>query len=241
MYNNLLLSEKNKNEIKKKSVVELFETFCSSELKNYIIKATNENGYPLTTNDFNTFLGILIFTSFNSRPSQTDYWSNDIFLKAEPVAKSMSRNKFQAIKSHLKCALPKDKNDDDKVTKLRPILNIFKKNILTYGFFDTALSVDEMMVKFFGRLSIKQFIKNKPIRFGIKMWSICGSNGFMYYFDVYCGKSSEQGSVLGEIARGSRVVVQMLQQLLTKALLVNYVSTIFILITSFVALILFCI
>jgi len=83
-------------------------------------------------------------------------------------------------------------------------------------FFSTALSVDEMMLKFFGRLLIKQFIKSKLIRFGIKMWGICGANGYLYDFDIYCGKNSDEGSKLGKIAMESRVVIQMLNKLLTQ-------------------------
>ncbi|XP_018397161.1 PREDICTED: piggyBac transposable element-derived protein 3-like [Cyphomyrmex costatus] len=47
------------------------------------------------------------------------------------------------------------------------------------------------------------------------MWGICDANGYVYDFDVYCGKNSDKGLKLGKIAMGSRVVIQMLNQLLT--------------------------
>lgn len=214
--NEILLSEKDKLGIMQKSVIELFEMFFSSELKKYIVDATNVNGYPLTDKDFKVFIGIIILSSINKLPSQRDYWSKNPLLRSEAIVKAMSRNKFMAIKSALKYALPEDRDDGNKVWKVRKILDIFRNNLLTYGFFSTALSVDEMMLKFFGRLSIKQFIKSKPIRFGIKMWGICGANGYLYDFDVYCGKGSGRGLKLGKIAMGSRVVIEMLNKLLTQ-------------------------
>jgi len=67
----------------------------------------------------------------------------------------------------LKCSKQSDKNQDDPVWRIRAVLEIFRKNIKTFQFFETA--VDEMMVKFYGRLMIKHFIRNKPARFGIKI------------------------------------------------------------------------
>lgn len=214
--NELLLSDTDKEEILRMSPVELFELFFSSEIKNYIVKATTENGYSLTTTDLDIFVGILVFSSFNKRPEQRDYWSKDPLLESPPVRTAMSRDKFKAIKSSLKFCLQEDVNVSDKVWKLRPIITIFQKNILKYGFFCTALSIDEMMVKFFGRLAFKQFIRAKPIRFGIKMWALCGSNGYLFFFDVYCGKNSQNGK-LCNISQGSYVVLKMLEKLLETA------------------------
>lgn len=215
LVNELLLSEKVKKEILEKSPVELFEIFFSIELKNYILQATNENGQVLDMTDLDGFLGILIFSSYNKRTNFRDYWSTDLYLGSEIVRQAMSRNKFVSIKSNLKFCLEKDMNEHDKVRKVRPILNIFRENIMKFVFFSTALSIDEMMLKFFGRLSIKQFIRAKPIRFGIKMWAVCSSDGYLFSFDVYCGKNSEEGKKLSNIAQGSQVVLQMINDLLT--------------------------
>ena len=150
------------------SPVQLFEKFFSREIKDYILEATKQHGYSLTLQKLDSFLGIMIFSSFNERPEQKDYWSNDPLLSSEPVKMAMSRDEFCSIKSKIKYCLPSDKKEDDKIWKVRPVLDIFKKNIQTYGFFSTALSIDEMMLKYFGRLGIKQqFIKSKPIRYGI--------------------------------------------------------------------------
>lgn len=212
--NENLLSDANKNKILSLSYAELFELFVDSKLKKLIIESTIESGYELTLHDLNTVIGFVIFTSFNKRLSQKDYWSYDPFLRAECVAQAIPRNKFLEIKSALKYAPLKDQNDKDKIWRVRRMVEIFNDNILQFGIFTTALSIDEMMVKFYGRLAIKQFIKAKPIRFGIKQWGICSANGYLFYFEIYCGKNSEPEPKLSKIAQGSRVVIQMLEKLL---------------------------
>jgi len=48
---------------------------------------------------------------------------------------------------------------------------------------------DEMMVKSYAKISLKQFIRGKPIRFGIKLWGLCTSDRFLLNLDLYCGKN----------------------------------------------------
>ena len=51
------------------------------------------------------------------------------------------------------------------------------------------LSHDEAMVEYFGRHSCKQAIRNKPIRFGYKVWCQNTPSGYLVAFDLYQGKT----------------------------------------------------
>ncbi|XP_033231542.1 piggyBac transposable element-derived protein 3-like, partial [Belonocnema kinseyi] len=159
---------------------------------------------------YNENLRIIIFTMFNKRLSQRYYWSTDPLLRSEPVAKAMGRQEFEKIKSQIKFHKLADEDPGDKAWRVRQLLNIFNKNIKQFGYFCTALCVDEMMIKFYGKICFKQFIQAKPIRFGIKEWALCGSNGYLFHFDIYCGKNAKE-EFLPKIAQGSRVVLQMLR------------------------------
>lgn len=214
MTNDILLSNKDKSQLTSYSFTEMFELFFSNDLKNYIISSTIANGYDLSRDELDIFIGIIIFTIFNRRLSQRDYWSTDQLLGSEVIKAAMSRDKFEKIKSFLKYSMPDDQNDNDKVWRVRKILDIFRVNIRQFGFFATALSIDEMMIKYYGRKCLKQFIKSKPIRFGIKMWAVCSAEGYLFDCDVYCGKNSNTANFLPNCAQGSRVVLQMLQELL---------------------------
>ena len=50
-------------------------------------------------------------------------------------------------------------------------------------------TIDESMVKFKGRLSFRQYMPAKPIKWGIKVWVLCESDtGYAYNMQVYTGK-----------------------------------------------------
>ncbi|XP_058789591.1 piggyBac transposable element-derived protein 3-like [Phymastichus coffea] len=207
--NELLLSNTEKAKICISSYVELFEMFFTDDMKNYIIEATRENGYDLSKIDLNTFLGVIILSSFNERKSQRDYWSSDPLLSCDIVQQAITRNTFEQIKSHLKCSKPADKNPNDKAWRVRVLMNKFRKNIQRFGYFQTALSIDEMMAKSYARTSLLQFIRGKPIRRGLKFWGCCRSDGFLLDFDLYCGKDSNE-NLLNKYSLGSRVVMNLL-------------------------------
>ena len=54
-------------------------------------------------------------------------------------------------------------------------------------------AIDEAMVKFKGRSSLKQYIPNKPIKRGFKMWMRADSkSGYVCEFEVYEGKKGDK-------------------------------------------------
>lgn len=90
----ILLPKSTKDKIQKSELVELFETFFPIEMKEYIIGACKENGFDLSLLDLNTFIGIVITSSFNKKKSQRDYWLTDSFLSFAVISSVMSRIKL---------------------------------------------------------------------------------------------------------------------------------------------------
>ncbi|XP_068246486.1 piggyBac transposable element-derived protein 3-like [Palaemon carinicauda] len=78
-----------------------------------------------------------------------------------------------------------------------------------FGVFEENLSVDEMIVHYYGHNTLKQFMRGKPIQFGYKFWTLCGVSGYCYNFDLYYGKGpgNEENS---DSLLGSRMVLNML-------------------------------
>ena len=51
------------------------------------------------------------------------------------------------------------------------------------------LAIDEAMVAYKGRSFIKQYLPNKPTKWGFKVWSLAdSSNGYICGIDIYCGR-----------------------------------------------------
>ena len=56
---------------------------------------------------------------------------------------------------------------------------------------------------------MKQYIKNKPIKWGFKVWQRCGaSSAFLYEFHIYTGKKAHP-----EFGLGEQVVLQLARKL----------------------------
>lgn len=51
-------------------------------------------------------------------------------------------------------------------------------------------SVDEIIIPFKERTQMKQYNKNKPHKWGIKLFAIASSSGIVHDFEVYIGKGT---------------------------------------------------
>ena len=110
-----------------------------------------------------------------------------------------------------------DHDANDNAWRVRALLKLFQRNILKFGVWRIALSIDEMMAKSYARTSLKQFIRGKPILFGLKFWVRFTSYGFVLCFDLYCGKNSKIGVKFSKCALDSRVVMDLLEPFFNKA------------------------
>lgn len=115
----------------------------------------------------------------------------------------MRRNRFDEIMSFVHLV------DNMKITadpffKVRPLfecLNDINNRIPIAE----HVTVDEMMIEYFGRHVCKQFIRGKPIRFGYKIWSLASSSGFVHQMEPYAGRHT--GLVETGLGQGPSVVL----------------------------------
>ena len=72
------------------------------------------------------------------------------------------------------------------------------------------MSIDEAMAKFFGRCFMRQFMPNKPCKYGFKLWCLCcPTTGYFYHIEVYTGKRPGEEAVKG---LGAQVVLGLTKQ-----------------------------
>lgn len=82
---------------------------------------------------------------------------------------------------------------------------------MKHGVSSTSQSVDEAMIKFKGRSSLKQYMPLKPIKRGYKVWVRSDSRtGYMYQFQIYTGKA-DSGNVSTDL--GGKVVQHLCETL----------------------------
>lgn len=84
--------------------------------------------------------------------------------------------RFKAILGMLHVSDPSVNDAADKLSKIRLLLDHMTQKCKSLYQADVYVSVDERMVKSRGRSGIRQFIANKPVRFGFKLWCLCESS-----------------------------------------------------------------
>ena len=68
---------------------------------------------------------------------------------------------------------------------------------MKWGICRQNLSIDETIVPYFGRSSLKQFIRGKPVRFKFKMWCLADDSGYCYQTELYTGRDHLRIGALG--------------------------------------------
>ena len=99
-----------------------------------------------------------------------------------------------------------------RLFKVRPIFNAVQ-NRCRHLVLEQKLCVDQQMVPFKGALSIKQYVKVQPYKWGMKIFLLCGESGLCYDLIVYQGKTTEIEKNLQEtFGLGGGVVITSKQK-----------------------------
>ncbi|XP_048104132.1 piggyBac transposable element-derived protein 3-like [Alosa alosa] len=160
----------------------------------------------VTPEEFHSFLGLIIYMGFTSLPNIHRYWGTKS-LQGSWAKLFMSRNRFKALLAALHVVDPATENNQDRLTKLRYLMDHLKNKCLELFQPGQHLSIDERMVKSKGRSGFKQYMKGKPVRWGFKLWVIATSDsGYTLDFNIYTG--GRDGRVL-DLA--SKVVEELIQ------------------------------
>ena len=170
---------------------EVFESFFS-DIENLLVEQTNRYAnrnknnlqFSVTNDEMLKFIGIIFLSGYNQRTSETDYCSKSPDLECSIVASTMSRTRFQHIKSYLRAA-DNQNLAETKMAKAEPLYQLLNEKFQRSGIFHENLSIDESMVPYFGRHLCKQFIRGKPIRFGYKIRMLASNTGLPYRVAVY--------------------------------------------------------
>ncbi|KAJ8981573.1 hypothetical protein NQ317_002601 [Molorchus minor] len=123
----------------------------------------------------------------------------------------MARTRFEQILSNLHCndntQLPKD--NKDKLYKLRPLITKLNDNFRSFYKTTRRISVDESMILFKDRSTLKQYNPQKPIKRGYKIWCVADQLGYVCNFDVYQGKNEALENEFAVCGLGERMVLSL--------------------------------
>nr|XP_020478401.1 piggyBac transposable element-derived protein 4-like [Monopterus albus] len=198
----------------------LFQLFFSAAVVRKIVQNTNANAARrqaagvvfkwtiLTVKDFYTFLAIVIFTGLVTVHHRSDYWRKQWPYNFSFPREKMSRDRFEAILWSLHLSSPAEDEENEKKRNSPAYDRLFKIKPLYTEMVDACkayfqpyqhVSIDERMVASKACISMKHYIKDKPTKWGYKLYVLADSTtGYTWNFFVDTGKSkSVSGHGLG--------------------------------------------
>uniref|UniRef100_A0A3P8SS87 PiggyBac transposable element-derived protein domain-containing protein n=1 Tax=Amphiprion percula TaxID=161767 RepID=A0A3P8SS87_AMPPE len=181
------------------SIVEHSNLYCAQQNPTHALK--------LDPNELEQFIGTVVYMSVFHLPRSRMYWSSEC--RVSQVADIMSRSRWEEIKHFIHFCDNMAPNNGDKLFKVRSLIDSLLPKFQALPQ-DQMLSIDEQMVPFKGRSSLKQYIPKKPYKWGYKIFVLCDTKGLVHSFDIFSGKTDpapgqpdigESGNVVLKLAR----------------------------------------
>lgn len=161
---------------------------------------------PVKIQELKSFFGIVIHMSLVRKESFDSYWSTREIIESSFASKHMNRNRFRAIYSclHLNDNAfykPRGHPEYDAFFKLRPyfdqLCNLFEGSFYP----EENLTIDEGTCGFRGRVHFRVYNKDKPDKYGMKIYMLCDSaTGYILRMVPYVGDSKTVVAIVTELS-----------------------------------------
>lgn len=196
---------------KDSTIMEIFLKLFPKSLFIWIAECTNERlqilskrkGKEIKATDpdeIMVVIGCLLVMSFNRVPHMKMYWSKNKSVRNDTIATAIIRDRFMLLHSKLYFNHPSKPNGVDKTYYTSELVSCLIFTFNRYRTEATHQSIDEFMVKFKGRTSMKQYVPIKPVKVGMKGFCRADADtGYVYYFYIYQGQEKQPSEgTLGE-------------------------------------------
>lgn len=139
----------------------------------YSVQSTG-NSIAVDHDEMEMYLGLLVMMSIVKLPQLRMYWSKETRIPS--VADVMPVNRFEKIKQFFHCYdntknLPSTDKDYDKLFKVRPVIESLKEKCTQIPQ-EEFHSVDEQIIPTKSHTSLRQYLPNKPNKWGINNYSV---------------------------------------------------------------------
>lgn len=147
--------------------------------------------------ELKAYFGFNIAMGLVKEPEIWDCWSSDPYFHYSPIASRISRDRYEEISRYLhfvdNTTLPeRGQPFYSRLQKVQPIISEMQHNFSSVYAPSKCLSVDEAMIPFKGRSSMKQYMPKKPVKRGFKVWVVADSrNGYFLNCVPYVGATGE--------------------------------------------------
>uniref|UniRef100_A0A6G5ABU7 Putative piggybac transposable element-derived n=1 Tax=Rhipicephalus microplus TaxID=6941 RepID=A0A6G5ABU7_RHIMP len=157
--------------------------------------------HKTTADEVKAYFTLCVLMSQVKKSSIQSYWSTRSVTSTPFFATVMSRHRFWALSRYLHFCNNSLPQSEDRLWKIRPVLDIILKSVGVAYNPEASVAVDESLMKFRGRLSYVQFNSSKRARFGVKFYKLCESpSGYCLNFSIYTGKVRRRQQQMGYCA-----------------------------------------
>ena len=179
------------------------------------MRYATQQGYPnfsVTVEELKIVVGILLISGNHRLPSRNHYWTLKADHIVDLVVRAIPRNRFNEILRFLHIAISKRMDPNDRMGKLRPMMDHLQVAFQKAYIPEKQSSFEESMVAYYGRHGCKQFIRGKPIRFGLKNFCRCTPLGYLIAFQTYQGKTYQEKDY-NDFGKGGGCVLNIIDSL----------------------------
>ena len=143
-----------------------------NETNRYALQCMGEalynNWVEITVEELEAFFGIMILMGLVRLPSIRDYWRRDPTYYYQPIAYTFSRDRFFELSRFLHFVdnsqlAPRNTPEYNKLGKVQTIIDLLSHQFETIFNLNKEVAVDEAMIKFKGRSTLKQYLPKKPV------------------------------------------------------------------------------
>ena len=187
--------------------IDFFQLFFSVELVLSIVSFTNCYAHANIVNahhygdthgawtdttvpEMFKFLATLMLMGLCKLPKIEDYWSTKpIFSGSWARALIPSRRRFKGLLTFFKVVDHTKEKQDDRLKKVRYLYEHIRKVCHQLYQPRQSVSIDERIVRSKARFVFRQYLPNKPVRWGTEIFAACeAESSYCFDFQIYTGQ-----------------------------------------------------
>ncbi|XP_037775736.1 piggyBac transposable element-derived protein 4-like [Penaeus monodon] len=174
--------------------------------------SSHTKGWEDTTlREVRSYVGLRFLMGLQSKRAQRNFWSTDPLISSSVFARTMTRDRYDALTSALHFADNEGEHDaEDRLRKLRTVLYVLESTYRSISVPNKNVTVDECLWAFMGRHHTLQYNPSKRARRGLKVCKFCSSDGpeagYTAAFKIYMGQDR------GEFPSSMKAVNDLLEK-----------------------------